>query len=151
VTLDWRHRAGSRALAWKVRTIPSHPNKRQALLACRAIEIEHRALFDFIDDMRDTIDAGERDVLTRSLRDFQGKVKAHFRHEEEIMRLYGYPDFESHRSQHADLVRTLEEGIGTDQAGKPVKVFLQVFNHLTEELHHCVAADVHLTTYLQEL
>lgn len=139
------------APAWEVRTIPFHPNKRQALLACKSIEKEHRVLFRLIDDMRNTIDAGERDVLTHSLRNFQSKVKAHFHHEEEIMQLYAYPDFESHKSQHTDLVRTLEEGTGTSPAGKPVKVFLQVFNHLTEELQHCVAADLHLTTYLREL
>jgi hemerythrin len=139
------------APTWKVRTIPSHPNKRQALFACKAIEKEHRPLIHLINDMWSTIDAGETDLPMQSLRDFPCKVKARFRHEEEIARLHRHPHSRNHESQHNDLVRTLENGIGKNPAGEPVKVFLQGFNRLAEEPRSGVIADLNPTTYLRGL
>ena len=131
--------------------MPSHPRNGDARLACKEIDDDHGELLRLIEDIKNEIEAGRTDALVRSLEDFQGKVKAHFRREEEIMRLYAYPYYDGHKLLHGDLLETLEDRISTCRAEEPVKVTLQVFSHLTNELQHCVAEDRHLTTYLREL
>lgn len=126
----------------------THANPRTAGLAREEIEDEHRELFRLIDGIKNAIEAGDTDFMARSLGDFHGKVWAHFQHEEEIMRLYRYPYYDDHKVLHDGLLRALEDCFDKERAGEPVRVSLRVLTHLTSELHHCVAADRHLTAYL---
>ncbi len=128
-----------------------YADERNARIACREIEAEHRELFRRIEAIKSAIEAGDMDFLVPALEDFQGQVKEHFLHEEAIMRLYGYPYYDDHKLLHRDLFEALEVDIGRQPVGESAEVSLRLLNHLTEELRHCVAEDRHLTAYLRNL
>ena len=112
------------------------------------IDREHVELSDAIDEIKKATEAERAPVLKTYLRDFHLKAKSHFEFEEEVMKRYGYPFYGDHKSQHDDLVSSLEGAINGAALDEPVRDLLAVMTHLTHELQHCIAADRHLKVFL---
>jgi hemerythrin len=92
------HSSGSRFIEWS-----------DALsVGIEEIDSQHMVLVDLINEMHDAIHERHgsdvvRDVLSK-LADY---TKIHFAVEESLMRILGYPDYETHKAQHADLIQNV--------------------------------------------
>lgn len=74
------------------------------------IDRQHQELFERIDALVNACQAGRcRDEVGSLLEFLQEYVLVHFLEEEELMRLFGYPELSSHGLEHAGFNRHLQE------------------------------------------
>ncbi|HII59338.1 TPA: bacteriohemerythrin [Methanocaldococcus jannaschii] len=76
----------------------------------KAFDDEHKILVKTLNDIYNLLNEGKRDeakeLLKRRVVNYAAK---HFKHEEEVMEKYGYPDLERHRKTHEIFVKTVIE------------------------------------------
>lgn len=110
----------------------------QFAVGIEQVDREHRGLFDSINAFHDAMLAGQgSEALAGLLAKLIEYTKTHFRHEEEMLRKYGYPDFAGHKQQH-DLMTTnvleLQAGLkaGTTKATIDTMRFVKdwLVNHI---------------------
>ncbi|MBF0249366.1 MAG: hemerythrin family protein [Alphaproteobacteria bacterium] len=76
------------------------------------IDEDHRRLVQCLDDLFTACFAGQGpEVLNGILARLLQYTREHFSREEDIMRRVGYPEFETHRALHAELVSELDDFI----------------------------------------
>jgi hemerythrin len=80
------------------------------------------------------------DTILRELRD-------HFRFENEVMRTRGYPQSESHRQYHAQMLTAYETALERLQAGGEAAGHFSEF-HQQWLYHHTSGADINLGKWL---
>jgi hemerythrin len=69
------------------------------------LDSEHKRNLGLLEEFSEAISREEgRDVLSKMLRDLLYYTLLHFKNEEQLMLQYGYPGYESHKSQHFDFV-----------------------------------------------
>jgi hemerythrin len=110
----------------------------QIAVGIAQVDQEHRGLFDAINAFHDAMLAGQgSDALADLLTKLIEYTKTHFRHEEEMLRKYGYPDFAAHKQQHDLLtakVLELQAGLkaGTTKASIETMRFVKdwLVNHI---------------------
>lgn len=68
---------------------------------------EHQQLSETIARIKSAIDSQDLSVVRRELLRLQSSEQAHFRHEEEVMEYYDYPDIASHKDIHKVMADTL--------------------------------------------
>ena len=72
------------------------------------LEKEHQQLIDLLDALDNCISkGGSANQAYDYLCDFVALAEEHFKNEDEIMEAYKYPDFISHKKEHADLLEQL--------------------------------------------
>ena len=66
------------------------------------IDEQHRALFDYVENLDATIASGDRWLAVyQTLAEIEHWAKMHFAVEESLMRICRYPDLMPHLAQHA--------------------------------------------------
>jgi putative two-component system response regulator len=72
------------------------------------IDSQHKEVIDRINDLLSAIVRGEsRKSFKKTVKFLKVYVLEHFRDEEEIMKRYEYPDYESHKKQHEHFIDTM--------------------------------------------
>ena len=110
-----------------------------------AIDAQHAELFRRTNLFLDASDSASMAEYAIQLYKY---TRSHFAHEEELMLGIGYPDYESHKQQHEDLVTRLEvisSGISTMSVKKAEFEEFAVFWLLT----HIVKCDTKLSDYIK--
>jgi len=116
------------------------------------IDEDHRKLVNIFNILNHSVREGESpDYLAAVLEELLNCTVWHFSHEERLMLKYGYADFEEHKAEHKELVKSArelqQEILQTD---KPVTdehiQFLERW--LTE---HILTADMRLGSYLSQV
>jgi hemerythrin len=70
------------------------------------IDDQHKELVDLVNEMHEAIHQRRgRDVVRRVLAKLADYTRIHFAVEESLMRILGYPDYETHKEQHEQLIR----------------------------------------------
>jgi hemerythrin len=74
------------------------------------IDAEHQRLFAIADRLHTAMLEGEGGQAVRqTLADLIDYTREHFRHEEDLMQLAGYPELAAHKAIHEDLTRKVLE------------------------------------------
>jgi hemerythrin-like metal-binding protein len=77
-------------------------------IGVEGIDAQHRALFEQVAAFEAAVAAGRpRRILEELLRYLTSYTNSHFEDEERLMREIGFPDRETHRSEHGDFIRRL--------------------------------------------
>jgi hemerythrin-like metal-binding protein len=119
-------------------------------VSIRAIDAQHRHLFDLLNKLHDAMMAGKSEpVLGPVLQELIRYVGTHFEAEEGILQKHRYPMLSEHRKQHKELaaeVIDFEEKYraGTVMPGLPLMEFLRSW--LT---HHIFETDRRYSGYLR--
>ena len=70
----------------------------------RQFDDEHKQLVNYINQLNQALKIGGTDKnMEGILNGLVGYTKIHFKHEEDHMVLYDYPEFRSHKKEHDDL------------------------------------------------
>ena len=72
------------------------------------IDDQHREMIEWYNDIERAIatDAPQRDRVT-ALQGMVDATRRHFRYEENLLEVNGYPDLDHHRSEHATLLKQI--------------------------------------------
>jgi len=71
-----------------------------------SIDVQHRTLFELSAKLHQAMSAGQgKAVVGPILERLLEYTKAHFAHEERLLRLHDYPDFQAHKTQHDALTK----------------------------------------------
>lgn len=109
-----------------------------------SIDREHRAMVEGVEAFFARLRAGaERAEVLAGLDDLIGTVRAHFAHEERVMKNIQLPDLAVHRQLHAGLleeIRLFREELAADVSDRPMETvehFLHswLYRHITVEDH----------------
>ena len=95
-----------------------------------SIDAQHQTLFQLAGKLHQAMTEGQgRAALGPILERLVQYTKAHFAHEERLMRLHDYPDLAAHRAQHEALTRQVSEFAAKFQAGN-ASITVQVLQFL---------------------
>jgi hemerythrin len=122
-------------------------------LGVPAIDADHRRLLDAINRLH-FLDSAEEDVaaLATALGDVLDHTRGHFRREEMLMRLAGYPGYEAHRALHrkaAERAEQWEARCLADPTSARVRIFTETLSDWL--LAHIHTEDVKLKPYVENL
>jgi hemerythrin len=126
-------------ITWSERLSVGHP----------VLDDEHRALVGIINDLHEVVLAGcGRDAEGRALQRLVRHTRAHFAHEEELMRVARYPVATAHRLEHEHLLRVVARFAERFDNGCPLSTG-ELLALLTAWLEgHLTTADAELGRYL---
>ena len=115
-----------------------------------SIDAQHRMLFAIADELYTAMTAGQsRTVLDRILYRLVQYTKVHFAHEERLMQLHGYPEFQKHKGEHDALTTKVLTFQRDFQAGK-VSMSVQLLQFLRGWLvEHIQGSDHRYTPFLK--
>ncbi len=115
------------------------------------IDNEHKKLIDIINELNDGMAAGKsNDVLGKVLDNLIQYTAFHFKNEETMMQKYGYPDYDKHKAEHDELVKTAVELQTTFRAGTS-RIGVQVMSFLKDWLQtHIKGTDMQLGAFLSQ-
>lgn len=71
-----------------------------------ATDAEHQELFALVNQLHDSVPAGDRAATGKKLDDLIAYVAKHFQTEENLMQAHGYPGYAAHKEDHDKLVST---------------------------------------------
>nr|WP_276568996.1 bacteriohemerythrin [Thiocapsa imhoffii] len=72
------------------------------------LDAQHRALLDLLNQLHSSVTDGlTRQRQLELLGELAEYTKIHFAVEESLMRIFGYPDYERHKTQHEGLIRNM--------------------------------------------
>lgn len=113
------------------------------------IDEQHQELIKLINELQDALSVGKgKEILGNVLNGVATYTPMHFRTEEEFMQKYDYPDYQSHKTIHDNLIKQVIELQGKFNSGAmflstEVMKFLQ--NWLS---HHISNVDKKLGAFL---
>ena len=115
------------------------------------IDEDHRRLVDLFNILNHAVTDGEAKVYIEAvLEELISCTVWHFRHEERLMLKHAYPEFEAHKTEHAELidsVRALQQKF--DQQGQRLSSEdIEFLEHWLTE--HILITDMKLGAYLVE-
>ena len=116
-----------------------------------SVDAQHQNLFAMGRELHAAMVAGQgKAALSRILDRLVQYTTVHFAHEERLMRLYDYPDFEAHRAQHVALTNQVLKFQADFLAGRAT-MSVQLLQFLRNWLQsHIQASDLKLAPYLKE-
>lgn len=101
-----------------------------------SIDAQHQNLFAIAHELYDAMSAGRgKASLSRILDRLVQYTAVHFAHEERLMKVHAYPDFEAHRTEHAELTRQVLQFQQDFQAGRAAMT-VQLLQFLKQWLEH---------------
>lgn len=112
------------------------------------IDDQHKVLVDLVNEMHDAIHQRHgSDVVKEILSKLADYTRIHFAVEESLMRILAYPEYEEHKTQHEELLHTvqdLQEKVETGKTaiGFELMHFLKIW--LTR---HIMESDQKYSTY----
>ncbi len=105
-----------------------------------SIDAQHRHIVHSLNDLHDVLKRGGGPAQVRTIvKELLGSARAHFEHEETLMRRSEYPGYESHKAVHAQLIDRIRTITVEVSSGK-VPLSLDVLDVLQKLLHD------HITT-----
>jgi hemerythrin-like metal-binding protein len=117
----------------------------------KEIDEDHHKLVDLFNMLNDSVTQGDsREYIEAVLEELITCTAWHFRHEERLMLKHRYPNFESHKAEHKDLidsVREVQQQVlnGEKALSNELIEFLEVW--LTE---HILTTDMPMATFLND-
>lgn len=122
-------------------------------LGIPAIDKDHRRLIDAVNRLH-LLDVlrGEPAAIATALAEVLEHTQAHFRREEMLMRLAGYPGYEAHRQQHrliTERVADLAARFRPDTPGARAERFCQALADWL--LVHMIEEDGKIRPYVEKL
>ncbi len=103
---------------------------------------EHKQLVSLVNKLNHAVMSGSaKKTMEEILRNLVNYTKIHFKHEEDYMVLYGYPEYEKHKKEHEDLTDQVMDFYTRYQEGKAV-FSLELMNFLKDWLtNHILGSD----------
>ncbi len=103
---------------------------------------EHKQLINLVNNLSQALSSGSaKKTMEDILKSLVNYTKIHFRHEEEYMTLYDYPDYEKHKAEHDELTAQVMDFAERYQTGK-VSFSLELMNFLKDWLtKHILGSD----------
>ncbi|HHH46978.1 MAG TPA: bacteriohemerythrin, partial [Thiotrichales bacterium] len=116
-----------------------------------SIDRQHRRLINLINQLQTAIDfAMDREFEREALDELVDYTRTHFSYEEELMREYGYPDFEAHRREHEGMIRKVENLLSSYERD-PEGTIQEAHDFLRDWLiHHIQGTDRRYSGFLKE-
>ncbi len=104
---------------------------------------EHKQLIKFINNLNSSVLAGSAHFTMKEiLTSLVNYTKIHFKHEEDFMLLYDYPNRENHKKEHDDLTKQVTEFYDEFLSGKS-KITLALLKFLSDWLvNHILGSDM---------
>ena len=112
---------------------------------------EHRQLSDNIDRIKSAINSQDLSVIRRELMHLQLFEQSHFRHENEIMERYNYPDIVSHKDTHNTTIETLNSIIRSIIIENLHRISEDLGKYLAKSQRHILEDDNDLRDFLLEI
>jgi hemerythrin len=124
--------------------------KPQYSVQIPSIDNQHQNLFRIAAELYSAMCAGQGKVaLSRVLERLVQYTAAHFAHEERLMRLHKYPDFDKHKAEHEALTKQVLAFQSDFENGRATMT-VQVLHFLKEWLqHHIAESDQKYSPYLR--
>ncbi|MGQ9843815.1 MAG: bacteriohemerythrin [Spirochaetota bacterium] len=103
---------------------------------------EHKELVALVNKLNQALVLGSaKKTMEEVLQTLVKYTKIHFKHEEDYMVLYGYPEYEKHKKEHEKLTQEVMDFYDRYQAGKAV-FSLELMNFLKDWLsNHILVSD----------
>ena len=116
-----------------------------------SIDAQHRNLFAVAEDLFAAMSTGQgRAAVGRTLDRMVQYTASHFAHEERLMRLHNFPDFEAHKAEHDKLTAQVLQFQADYRAGK-VTITVQLLQFLRDWLQkHIQGSDQQYAPFLRE-
>ena len=113
------------------------------------IDFQHQYFLKLINRFYKKINEGlPNELVSSHLNELFLYTQFHFCSEENLMKLYGYPDFENHQKEHINIVQVLSNKIGlfelNELSGNEIVLFL-----IDWFLEHTIKEDVKLAPYMK--
>lgn len=120
------------------------------------IDTQHKRFFDIADYtfnlLKDNLIIDKYDRIIAILNELKDYTKYHFRTEEEFMEKIRYKKLLSHKVEHKDFIRTLEEidlsKIDQDQEGYTLELLDMILNWLS---NHILKSDAEFGRFYREV
>lgn len=111
---------------------------------------DHQKILDFINQLHQAMLQGKgKDILQAILLELKSYTQYHFGLEEKEMIRVSFPEYQSHRQQHRQLIEQLQELIEMHQQDKR-EVTIETFKFLKEWLfNHIQVVDKKYVPYLK--
>lgn len=85
----------------------------------KQLDEQHKKLIDLINQLYDAMKVGKgSEVIGPVLKSLITYTQTHFSTEEQLMKLHGYPDYDTHKNEHNQLVAQVSEIKKGMDAGK---------------------------------
>lgn len=112
---------------------------------------EHQELIDLANKLYTGVTAGNAgEALAKVLDGLIRYTALHFKHEEDYMRMYDYPEYEAHKKEHDKLVAQVMEYKESLDSGK-ASFTLELMNFLKEWLvNHIMGSDQKYGTFFKD-
>ncbi len=83
------------------------------------LDRQHKRLVQLVNSLHDAMLAGTpRQAMDRIASDLSFYARFHFRKEEELLKLHGYPAIDAHIEEHAEFRARLDDFAGALKAGR---------------------------------
>lgn len=117
----------------------------------RELDEEHKRFAAMLNDLNQAMkDGHEKDALESTLVDLIGYAATHFRAEERYFDLFGYPDTENHKKEHADFLKSTAAFIDKFEKGETALTD-EVMYFLGKWLvGHILGVDKHYSEFFNE-
>ncbi len=114
------------------------------------LDIDHRRLVEILARLQNSVgEHNNRELIAATIATLLTYTEEHFRHEEEAMERYAYPDAAKHIAEHHDLLRklqTFKENAERGQTATAIELMDFLGGYLT---NHMVGADKKLGLFLR--
>lgn len=114
------------------------------------MDVDHRRLVDILARLQNSVgEHNNRELIAATIATLLDYTEEHFRHEEESMERYGYPDAAQHIAEHKDLMRKLlsfKEAAERGQTASALELMDFLGGYLT---NHMLGADKKLGLFLR--
>ena len=114
------------------------------------LDIDHRRLVEILARLQNSVgEHSNRELIAATIATLLTYTEEHFRHEEESMERYAYPDAAQHIAEHDDLMRklqTFKENAERGQTATAIELMDFLGGYLT---NHMVGADKKVGLFLR--
>ncbi len=116
-----------------------------------SIDVQHKKLVGMVNDLHDARIAGKgNQVVGEILKGLIEYTKTHFAYEEKLMRDIGFPDLDSHKKLHSDLLNQVNEVWKKFEVGQKA-LSGEVFDFLKDWLiNHIQGSDMKYAPYAKK-
>ena len=119
----------------------------------RSIDIQHKYLIGILNKVFALVkDKSPSEDISRILEELKAYTETHFKYEEKLMQIAGYPDIKSHRSLHRTMADRTEGMCKMQKASSAGIMPAHVLDFLKEWwINHIRAVDKQYAPYLSKL
>lgn len=117
----------------------------------RLMDREHAVLIEYINSLQKAVDeASSRYLVGQVLEGLVEYTKTHFFVEEEMMRVYAYPDYSNHKKAHDAFKREIQKHVDSYRSGEGNVTEAVMFFLKDWLVNHIMKIDVQLAGFLKD-